>query len=83
VLDHVDGQQVIRQGVDRGQEGEPDREERDDECRRPSGRPTVAGKCRVDAPGPPEVDPTDAPYVLDKENCRVKLDPEQTKLPIE
>lgn len=29
------------------------------------------------------VDPTDAPYVLDKENCRVKLDAEQTKLPLE
>lgn len=29
------------------------------------------------------VDPTDAPYVLDKENCRVKLDAERTKLPLE
>lgn len=28
------------------------------------------------------VDPTDAPYLLDKENCRVKLDPALTGLPI-
>lgn len=28
------------------------------------------------------VDPTDAPYVLDKDNCRVKLDAEHTKLPL-
>lgn len=28
------------------------------------------------------VDPTDAPYVLDRENCRVKLDAERTGLPI-
>ena len=28
------------------------------------------------------VDPTDAPYILDKENCRVKLDPANTGLPI-
>lgn len=28
------------------------------------------------------VDPTDAPYLLDKENCRVKLDPARTGLPI-
>ena len=27
------------------------------------------------------VDPTGAPYLLDKENCRVKLDPERTGLP--
>jgi tetratricopeptide (TPR) repeat protein len=29
------------------------------------------------------VDPTDAPYVLDKENCRVKLDAENTKLRVQ
>ena len=29
------------------------------------------------------VDPTDAPYLLDKENCRVKLDPERTGLTIQ
>jgi|CXWL01.1.fsa_nt_gi tetratricopeptide (TPR) repeat protein len=29
------------------------------------------------------VDPTDAPYLLDKENCRVKLDPALTGLPID
>lgn len=28
------------------------------------------------------VDPTDAPYLLDKENCRVRLDPERTGLPV-
>lgn len=28
------------------------------------------------------VDPTDAPYLLDRENCRVKLDPEKTGLPL-
>ena len=28
------------------------------------------------------VDPTDAPYLLDKENCRVKLDSEKTQLPV-
>lgn len=28
------------------------------------------------------VDPTDAAYILDKENCRVRLDPEHTKLPV-
>lgn len=28
------------------------------------------------------VDPTDAPYLLDRENCRVKLDAERTGLPI-
>ena len=28
------------------------------------------------------VDPTGAPYLLDKENCRVRLDAERTKLPI-
>lgn len=28
------------------------------------------------------VDPTDAPYLLDKENCRVKLDAERTGLPV-
>ncbi len=28
------------------------------------------------------VDPTGAPYVLDKENCRVRLDAEHTKLPL-
>jgi len=37
---------------------------------------------RVDA-GNRLVDPTDAPYMLDKENCRVKLDAERTKLPIQ
>lgn len=29
------------------------------------------------------VDPTDAPYLLDRENCRVKLDPDLTGLPID
>lgn len=28
------------------------------------------------------VDPTGAPYILDKENCRAQLDPVQTKLPL-
>ncbi len=28
------------------------------------------------------VDPSGAPYLLDKENCRVKLDPERTGLPL-
>jgi hypothetical protein len=28
------------------------------------------------------VDPTDAPYLLDKENCRVRLDPVRTGLPL-
>ncbi|MDQ3634488.1 MAG: hypothetical protein M3405_08265 [Acidobacteriota bacterium] len=27
------------------------------------------------------VDPTDAPYLLDKENCEIKLDTEKTKIP--
>ncbi len=28
------------------------------------------------------VDPSGAPYLLDEENCRVKLDPERTELPV-
>lgn len=40
------------------------------------------GALRVDA-AKRLVDPTDAPYILDKENCRVKLDAEKTKLPLE
>jgi len=28
------------------------------------------------------VDPTDAPYILDKENCRAKLDPGRTTIPL-
>lgn len=28
------------------------------------------------------VDPTDAPYLLDKENCRSKIDPARTELPL-
>jgi tetratricopeptide (TPR) repeat protein len=28
------------------------------------------------------VDPSDAPYLLDKDNCRVKLDPDNTGLPL-
>ncbi len=28
------------------------------------------------------VDPSDAPYILDKENCQIRLDPERTKLPV-
>ena len=28
------------------------------------------------------VDPSDAPYLLDKDNCRVKLDPEKTSIPL-
>ncbi len=28
------------------------------------------------------VDPTDAPYLLDKENCRVKIDSEKSQLPV-
>lgn len=37
---------------------------------------------RVDNASNP-VDPTGAPYVLDKENCDVKLDKEKTKLPLQ
>lgn len=29
------------------------------------------------------IDPTDAPYVLDKENCRAKLDKAKTKIPLQ
>ena len=36
---------------------------------------------RVDRSGQ-LVDPTDAPYLLDKENCRVKVDAEHTRLPL-
>jgi hypothetical protein len=37
---------------------------------------------RVDNASNP-FDPSGAPYILDKENCDVKLDAEKTKLPIQ